>query len=72
MQSRLPPDSLGHHYASGLASAGGQPLPDPVLEPDTAGDDTWLHQRVRRTHDLWHDDQVARSANGEVTTKLET
>jgi ubiquinone biosynthesis protein COQ4 len=51
---QLPPDSLGHRYAIWFAAAGGQPLPDPVLEPDTAGDDAWLHQRVRHTHDLWH------------------
>jgi len=50
----LPPETLGHCYASWFAAAGGQPLPDPVLEPGTAGDDAWLHQRVRRTHDLWH------------------
>jgi ubiquinone biosynthesis protein Coq4 len=37
-----------------FANAGGQPLPDPVLQPGTDGDDTWLHQRVRHTHDVWH------------------
>jgi len=50
----LPADSLGHRYASWFADAGGQPLPDPLLQPGTGGDDTWLHQRVRHTHDLWH------------------
>ena len=50
----LPAGSLGHQYATWFASAGGQPLPDPVLEPGTSGDDAWLHQRVRHTHDLWH------------------
>ncbi|MFM9073026.1 MAG: Coq4 family protein [Cyanobium sp.] len=50
----LPPDSLGHRYAIWFALAGGQPLPDPVLEAGSGGDDTWLHQRVRHTHDLWH------------------
>jgi ubiquinone biosynthesis protein Coq4 len=50
----LPPGSLGHGYASWFADAGGRPLPDPVLEPGTDGDDLWLHQRVRHTHDLWH------------------
>ena len=50
----MPPDSLGHRYATWFAAAGGQPLPDPVLDTGTDGDDTWLHQRVRHTHDLWH------------------
>ena len=50
----LPPGSLGHRYALWFAAAGGQPLPDPVLEPGSDGDDLWLHQRVRHTHDLWH------------------
>jgi ubiquinone biosynthesis protein Coq4 len=50
----LPPGSLGHSYASWFAAAGGQPLPEPVLEEGTGGDDIWLHQRVRHTHDLWH------------------
>ncbi len=50
----LPPDSLGHRYAQWFADAGGKPLPDPVLEPGSSGDDTWLHQRVRHTHDVWH------------------
>jgi ubiquinone biosynthesis protein Coq4 len=50
----MPPGSLGHAYASWFAAAGGQPLPDPVLDPGTAGEDAWLHLRVRRTHDLWH------------------
>lgn len=50
----LPPESLGHAFASWFADAGGQPLPDPVLQAGSDGDDTWLHQRVRRTHDLWH------------------
>lgn len=50
----LPPGSLGHAYASWFAKAGGQDLPDPVLQSGSDGDDTWLHQRVRHTHDLWH------------------
>ena len=50
----LPPGTLGHAYASWFADAGGQPLPDPVLVAGSDGDDTWLHQRVRHTHDLWH------------------
>ena len=50
----LPAESLGHAYASWFADAGGQPLPDPVLQAGSDGDDTWLHQRVRHTHDLWH------------------
>jgi len=50
----LPPQSLGHAYASWFADAGGQPLPDPVLQAGSEGDDTWLHQRVRHSHDLWH------------------
>ncbi|MFM8258442.1 MAG: Coq4 family protein [Vulcanococcus sp.] len=50
----LPAQSLGHAYASWFAGAGGQPLPDPVLQTGSDGDDTWLHQRVRHTHDLWH------------------
>ena len=50
----LPAESLGHAYASWFAGAGGQPLPDPVLQAGSDGDDTWLHQRVRHTHDLWH------------------
>jgi ubiquinone biosynthesis protein Coq4 len=50
----MPVDSLGHRYGSWFADAGGQPLPDAVLQPGSDGDDTWLHQRVRHTHDLWH------------------
>ena len=50
----LPPQTLGHTYASWFAAAGGQTLPDPVLQDGSDGDDTWLHQRVRHTHDLWH------------------
>lgn len=50
----LPAESLGHRYASWFVGAGGQPLPDPLLEPGHDGDDHWLHQRVRHTHDLWH------------------
>ena len=50
----LPVESLGHAYASWFAGAGSQPLPDPVLLAGSDGDDTWLHQRVRHTHDLWH------------------
>lgn len=50
----LPQESLGHTDASWFANAGGQPLPEPVLQADTTDDDTWLHQRVRQTHDLWH------------------
>lgn len=50
----MPPGSLGHRYACWFADAGGQPLPDPQLAAGTDGDNTWLHQRVRHTHDLWH------------------
>ena len=50
----LPAESLGHAYASWFAGAGSQPLPDPVLQAGSDGDDTWLHQRVRHSHDLWH------------------
>ena len=25
-----------------------------MLQAGSDGDDTWLHQRVRNTHDLWH------------------
>ena len=25
-----------------------------MLQAGSDGDDTWLHQRVRHTHDLWH------------------
>ena len=50
----LPEESLGHAYASWFAGAGGQPLPEPVLQAGSDGDDTWLHLRVRHTHDLWH------------------
>ena len=50
----LPEGGLGHAYASSIAGAGSQPLPDPVLLAGSDGDDTWLHQRVRHTHDLWH------------------
>jgi ubiquinone biosynthesis protein Coq4 len=50
----LPAESLGHRSATWFTNSGGQPLPEPVLAPGTDGDDTWLHQRVRRTHDVWH------------------
>ena len=50
----LPPDSLGHRYARWFRQAGGERLPDPVLADGSDGDDAWLHQRVRHTHDLWH------------------
>ena len=36
----LPTESLGHTYASWIADAGGQPLPDPVLQAGSDGDDT--------------------------------
>ena len=45
-----PPQSLGHAYASWFAGAGGQPLPDPVLQAGRDGDAAWLHQRVRQIH----------------------
>ncbi len=50
----FPAETLGHAYASWFSSAGGEPLPDPVLQTGSDGDDNWLHQRVRHTHDLWH------------------
>jgi len=50
----LPAETLGHAYASWFSAAGGQPLPNPLLQSGSDGDDTWLHQRVRHTHDLWH------------------
>lgn len=50
----LPVESLGHQYSLWFADAGGQPLPEPLLGEDVNADDTWLHQRVRHTHDLWH------------------
>lgn len=50
----MPPGSLGQAYARWFTAAGGKPLPDPVLEAGRDGDDLWLHQRVRHTHDLWH------------------
>ena len=50
----MPEGSLGRVYSQWFAAAGGQPLPDPVLQSGSSGDDTWLHQRVRHTHDLWH------------------
>ena len=50
----MPSGSLGHGYASWFADAGGQPLPDPQLAEGTDGEDIWVHQRVRHTHDLWH------------------
>ena len=50
----MPEGSLGKVYAQWFAAAGGQPLPDPVLQSGSSGDDTWLHLRVRHTHDLWH------------------
>ena len=49
----LPAESLGHRYATWFAKAGGQPLPDPGLAPGTDGEDTWLQQQARRTHDVW-------------------
>jgi ubiquinone biosynthesis protein Coq4 len=51
----LPPESLGHADASWFAVARGQPLPHPVLQSSSEGDDIWLHQRVRHTHNLWHE-----------------
>ena len=36
------------------ASCSTSPLPDPVLQAGTDGDDIWLHQRVRHSHDVWH------------------
>ena len=46
-----PPVSESGHQPLG---AGDQRLPDPVLEPGGDGDELWLHQRVRHTHNLWH------------------
>jgi len=50
----MPKGSLGCCYAAWFSAAGGQPLPDPLLESGISGDDRWLHQRLRHTHDLWH------------------
>ena len=48
------PDDLGHGFDLLTRS-----YPTPVADAARAalrsdGDDTWLHQRVRHTHDLWH------------------
>ena len=50
----MPSDSLGRCYSTWFAGAGGQPLPAPQLPSGSDGDDAWLHQRVRHTHDIWH------------------
>lgn len=50
----MPPDSLGHRYGALFGAAGLQALPDPVLADDSDAEETWLHLRVRHTHDLWH------------------
>lgn len=50
----MPLGSLGQVYGSWFNTAGGKPLPDPVLQADSAADDGWIHQRVRHTHDVWH------------------
>ena len=50
----LPEQSLGRAYAGLFGDAGLKPLPDPVLQAGTDGDDIWLHQRVRHSHDVWH------------------
>lgn len=50
----MPTESLGHRFAQWFEAAGGQRLPDPVLQGDSGDEDTWLHRRVRHTHDLWH------------------
>lgn len=49
----MPLGNFGHPYSSWFVEAGGQPLPEPVLQAGRDGDDIWLHERVRQTHDLW-------------------
>ncbi len=41
--------NIGHAYSRWIVEAGAQPLPDPVLQAGSDGDDTWLHERVRHT-----------------------
>jgi hypothetical protein len=55
----MPLGNLGLADYRWFVEADGQPLPDPVLQAGSDGDDTWLHVRVRHTphhlcdHDLW-------------------
>jgi len=50
----LPEGSLGHAYGHLLMDQGLAPLPAPVLPPDADADATYLQQRIRHCHDVWH------------------
>ena len=52
--SNLPEGTLGREFIKTLAAINYQSLPNPILEDGLAGDDQWLHQRLRHTHDIWH------------------
>jgi ubiquinone biosynthesis protein Coq4 len=52
--AQLPEGSLGHAYGHLLMDQGLEPLPAPVLPPDADGDTTYLQQRIRHCHDVWH------------------
>ena len=50
----MPEGSLGHVYGTFMSSQGLSQLPDPERSASHSCDDTYLQQRIRFTHDLWH------------------
>lgn len=52
--TRLPEDTLGYIYGHLTQQQGLQPLPQPVIPATADGDDTYILNRTRATHDLWH------------------
>ena len=50
----MPAGSLGHVYGTFMASQGLNQLPNPQLGDSVSCEDTYLQQRIRHTHDVWH------------------
>ena len=50
----MPAGSLGHVYGTFMTSQGLNQLPSPQLNDSLSSEDTYLQQRIRHTHDIWH------------------
>lgn len=50
----MPAGSLGHVNGTFMASQGLNQLPNPQLGESVSCEDTYLQQRIRHTHDIWH------------------
>ena len=50
----MPEGSLGHVYGTFMTAQGLSQLPAPECSASHSSDDTYLQQRIRFTHDLWH------------------